>query len=118
VTQISKGDSDKLPDLAALLPVELFKALSDPNRVAILASLTAGTQTVSQVAERCPINISVVSRHLKILKQAGALNSEKRGKEVFYEVRVPYLVGLLRELAAALETCCPDGVCKIKDVEC
>lgn len=105
------------PDLASLLPVELFKALSDPNRVAMLAGLAVGgtTQTVSEVAGRSPIDVSVVSRHLKILKRAGILDSEKRGKEVLYQVRIPYLVGLLRQLADALQACCPDGVCTISD---
>lgn len=106
-------------DLASLLPVELFKALSDPTRVTMLAGLAAGgtAQTVSEVAGRLPIDISVVSRHLKTLKRAGILDSEKRGKEVLYEVRIPYLVGLLRRLADALEACCPDGTCIISDAE-
>ena len=108
-------DSPTAPDLSELLPLEVFKALSDPNRLAILASLAAGGrhQTVSEVAERCPVNISVVSRHLKILQRAGILDSYKQGKEVFYEVRVPYLTGLLRNMADALDACCPDGVCVI-----
>ena len=112
-------DTPSAPDLSELLPVELFKALSDPNRLAILASLAAGrrNQTVSEVAERCPINVSVVSRHLKILQRAGILDSYKLGKEVFYEVRVPYLVGLLRNMADALDACCPDGVCVISPDE-
>ncbi len=107
------------PDLTSLLPVKLFKALGDPSRVAMLVGLAAGgtTQTVSEVAERSPVNISVVSRHLKILKRAGVLDSEKRGKEVFYHVRIPYLVGLLRQLADTLEACCPDGVCTISDTK-
>ena len=103
------------PDLSELLPVELFKALGDPNRIAILRQLAAGrrNQTVSEIAERCPINVSVVSRHLKILHRAGVLESFKQGKEVFYEVRIPYLVGLLRNLASALDACCPNGECVI-----
>jgi len=105
------------PDLPSLLPLELFKALGDPNRLAILAGLATGgsAQTVSEVAARCPVDISVVSRHLKILKQGGVLDAEKRGKEVLYRVRVPYLVNLLRDLASALEVCCPDGVCTIQE---
>jgi ArsR family transcriptional regulator len=95
-----------------LLP-NVFKALSDPTRVAILASLAEKNreQTVSEVSECCPIDLSVVSRHLKLLRDAGILEAEKRGKEVFYRVKVDEFVSLLRNLADALETCCPGGVC-------
>lgn len=98
-------------ELSSLLSVDLFKALGDSTRVSILAGLAAGgrTQTVSEVAECCPVNVSVVSRHLKVLERAGVLESEKRGKEVFYHVRTGYLAMLLRRLADAIESCCPEG---------
>ena len=98
-------------DLATLLPVEVFKALGDPTRIAMLASLATGGrhQTVSEVAGCCPVDVSVVSRHLKTLERVGILESERRGKQVLYRVRVAHLVGLLRGLADALETCCPAG---------
>jgi ArsR family transcriptional regulator len=58
------------------------------------------------------VNISVVSRHLSTLRQAGVVEADKRGKEVFYRVRITELIDLLRNLADALEACCPDGVPK------
>ncbi|MCP4605225.1 MAG: winged helix-turn-helix transcriptional regulator [Proteobacteria bacterium] len=99
--------------LSKWLSPDLFKALSDPNRVAILARLAEGPaeQTVTEVAGCCPVNISVVSRHLRTLKDAGVLDADKRGKEVFYRVRIQSLVQLLRNLADALEACCPEGCC-------
>ncbi len=98
--------------LGKWLSPEFFRALSDPNRVAILARLAEGgaEQTVTEVASCCPINLSVVSRHLRTLREAGVLAAEKRGKEVFYSVKIQDLVFLLRNLANALEACCPDGL--------
>jgi DNA-binding transcriptional ArsR family regulator len=89
--------------------VGLFKALADPTRIRILTSLASGrrTQTVSEVAGACPVDVSVVSRHLKILERAGVLASEKLHRQVLYRVRIPELVGLLRGLADGLEACCP-----------
>lgn len=87
----------------------LFKALCDPTRVSMLITL-ARCQcelTVSQVAECCPIDISVVSRHLSTLRGAGVLESEKRGKEVYYRVRPGALVTSLRAIADEIEACCP-----------
>ena len=90
---------------------DLFKALADPNRIALLARLATGgsAATVSELAACCPIDLSVVSRHLKILDRAGVVESERRGKRVLYRARIAHLAGLLRELADALETCCPPG---------
>jgi DNA-binding transcriptional ArsR family regulator len=97
------------------LSTDLFKALSDPNRVSILIRLAESgmPQTVTEVSNCCPVNMSVVSRHLKILREAGVLSSEKQGKEVYYTVRTDDLVKSLRTLANAIETCCPDGTCRI-----
>ena len=94
-----------------------FKALGDPNRVSILASLAEGghEQTVTEVATCCSVDLSVVSRHLHILRDAGILQADKRGKQVYYTVRARELVGLLRNLADALERCCPDGTCEIRE---
>ncbi|MBN2715098.1 MAG: winged helix-turn-helix transcriptional regulator [Deltaproteobacteria bacterium] len=100
-------------EIIALFDPTLFKALSDPNRVTILASLsiTAGEQTVSQVAEQFELNFSVVSRHLKILKDAGILSAKKDGKEVRYRVNYTLLAAALRNMASALDHCCSAGEC-------
>lgn len=86
-----------------------FKALGDPNRVAILVELADGRRerTVSELATCCPVDLSVVSRHLRTLRDAGVLDARKQGKEVLYSVRLDALVSMLRNLADALEACCP-----------
>ena len=93
------------------LSPELFRAMSDPNRVSILAHLakSGAPQTVTDVTACCPVDYSVVSRHLKILKAAGAVTSVKQGKAVLYTLQIKPLVSLLRRLADALEACCPGG---------
>ncbi len=87
----------------------LFRALGDPNRLAILVALSDGgrERTVSDVAECCPVDLSVVSRHLRTLREAGVVEARKQGKEVLYRVRFDALVTILRNLADALEACCP-----------
>ncbi|HEX9400163.1 MAG TPA: metalloregulator ArsR/SmtB family transcription factor [Anaeromyxobacter sp.] len=91
------------------LSPHFFKALGDPNRLAILVALSDGARerTVSELAGCCPVDLSVVSRHLRTLREAGVLEARKQGKEVFYRVRFDALVALLRNLADALEACCP-----------
>ena len=104
-------------DLRSLLTPQLFKALCDPNRLTILARLAEcyDELSVSQVARCCPIDISVVSRHLATLRDAGILRSTRRGKEVFYSVQADTLVKTLRAIADEIESCCTPN--KEKDDE-
>jgi DNA-binding transcriptional ArsR family regulator len=48
-----------------------FAALADPTRRAIVERLAAGEATVTELAEPFPITVQAVSRHLKVLEQAG-----------------------------------------------
>jgi len=90
-----------------------FRALCDPTRIAILMRLARnpGALTVTQVACCTPIDISVVSRHLGTLRNAGVLSSEKRGKEVYYTVRGDALVESLRAIADDIEECGKSSGC-------
>ena len=117
MTQMSKqndlesGSGVCCAGMDELLSPRFFRALCDPNRLAILRRLARECEpcTVSRLSECCPVNISVVSRHLAILRDAGILEAEKRGKEVYYSVRFNDLVRTLRGIADAIEACCPMG---------
>jgi DNA-binding transcriptional ArsR family regulator len=50
-----------------------FSALADPTRRAILARLTEGEATVTQLAEPFSISVQAVSQHLKVLERAGLI---------------------------------------------
>lgn len=96
--------------LIARLDSEFFKALADSSRLSLLMSLAKGEreQTVTQIAACCPLSLSVVSRHLKTLKDCGILAMNKRGKEVYYTLRTHEVAQQLRALADALESCCTE----------
>ena len=51
----------------------IFAALADPTRRAILARLAEGDATVSELAEPFTISLPAISRHLKVLEQAGLI---------------------------------------------
>ncbi|MHB1345485.1 MAG: ArsR/SmtB family transcription factor [Thermoleophilia bacterium] len=105
--EAAEGARKALDDV---LETGLFRALADPTRVAVLGALLDGDHaTVSEVARCCPVDLSVVSRHLGVLRDAGVLGSEKQGREVRYRLRVSALVDTLRELADSIERCCPRG---------
>lgn len=95
-------------ELSVLVQPVLFKALSDPNRLALLTTLSERMEpsTVSQAAECCSVDMSVVSRHLSTMRNAGLVTAEKRGREVYYSVPRQELADQLRAMADALESCC------------
>ena len=58
----------------------VFAALADPTRRAILAELTVGDATVTQLTAPLPISMPAVSRHLKVLEGAGLISRSREGK--------------------------------------
>ena len=93
--------------LAAQLRPEVFAALCDPTRLALVARLAtaSGPLTVTEAAGCCGVHISGTSRHLALLKSAGIVRAERQGREVRYELDCDALVGTLRGLADAIENC-------------
>ena len=63
----------------------VFTALGDEHRQRILLTFEAGERlNVGQIVEVSTLSRSAVSHHLKILREAGVLDSEKIGKEVYF----------------------------------
>ena len=94
--------------LQSLLDSHFFKALGDASRLDILVQLASlgNGKTVSEISECCPQTISVVSRHLKVLRESEILAAEKQGKEVIYTFRNKEVAEQLRKLADVIESCC------------
>ena len=62
--------------------------------------------SVNDVKSCCDIDLSVVSRHLAVLKKAGVLSAKKEGKNVFYSLDGKSIASTLRDLADSIESCC------------
>src|SRR5215472_4262660 len=58
----------------------VFGALADPTRRAILARLADGDATVTELAEPFPISLPAISRHLKVLENAGLISRSRSGQ--------------------------------------
>ena len=96
-------------DIGEVLSPAFFKALCDPTRIGLVGRLAEckGPCTVGEIAECCSIDLSVVSRHLAKLRDAGILRAEKRGKEVYYALDTECVARTLRAVADAIEACNP-----------
>jgi DNA-binding transcriptional ArsR family regulator len=112
-TSVNEAPACCASGLQKLLSPRLFKALADPKRLSLFVRLADEGRpcTVGQLAEGSGVDLSVVSRHLATLREAGIIRCEKQGKEVWCSVRAGAVARILRDLADALETCCPDGDC-------
>lgn len=95
------------PRLTPFLQPELFRALADETRLAVLARLAAAREpmTVSEIQSCCGVHLSGASRHLSQLRDVGLIESEKRGREVRYRLRAEQAGEILRGLANALDAC-------------
>ncbi|MFI5266463.1 MAG: ArsR/SmtB family transcription factor [Chloroflexota bacterium] len=63
-----------------------FDALGDANRRAIVELLGSGGRSVREIADALPISRPAVSRHLRLLKDAGLVTDEARGTRRLYEL--------------------------------
>ena len=83
-----------------------FAALADPTRRAILARLAQGDASVAELAEPFAMSQPAISKHLKVLENAGLVRSERRGQYVFYSLVRENLVNTLTGFAFEI---CPVG---------
>jgi DNA-binding transcriptional ArsR family regulator len=77
-----------------------FKALSDPTRREILSLLRKGALSAGDIGAHFPLTGASISHHLSVLRGAGLISDEKRGKFVYYELEMSVLDDVLSWIAA------------------
>tara|TARA_Y100000746_G_C15237841_1_gene340222 strand:- start:39 stop:380 length:342 start_codon:yes stop_codon:yes gene_type:complete len=65
---------------------ETFGLLSDPTRLAIVLACLDQRNSAGEIARKLKCSPSLVSHHLRLLRAARMLRSERKGKQVFYEM--------------------------------
>ena len=86
----------------------IIKAMAHPTRLFMVDELAKGEKCVCELTEMVGADISTVSKHLSLLKNAGIVQDEKRGLMVFYKLRTPCVLNLFA---------CIEGVLKDKVLE-
>ena len=71
---------------------QIMKALAHPTRLFVVDELSKGERCVCDLTDMIGADISTVSKHLSVLKQAGIVEDEKRGVQVWYRLRVPCIL--------------------------
>lgn len=86
------------------MPTDPWTALGDRTRRAVLMRVADGPVSVATIAHGMPISRPAVSQHLKVLKEAGLVSVEARGRQRIYELRTEGLQQLRAELDAFWRT--------------
>jgi DNA-binding transcriptional ArsR family regulator len=66
---------------------EVYGAIADPTRRAILSVLASGELKVGNLADRFPISLNGVSKHVKVLERAGLVERRVEGREHWLRIR-------------------------------
>ena len=101
-TWLGVGSAGGHPDLA-----DRFKALGDPTRLAIVSQLASADEVcVCHLVPDAGLSQPTISHHLRLLRDAGLVTSERRGTWAYYRL-VP---GAIAEIAGALSALAPPPV--------
>lgn len=77
-----------------------FKALSDGTRREILELLKKGVVSAGDISAHFHMTPATISHHLSVLKDAGLVSDEKRGKFIYYELNMSVIDEIIRWMAA------------------
>ena len=84
----------------ALQLAEVFHLMGDPSRLRIVFTCLDDPVCVSDIAMQLQLSPSLVSHHLRLLRAARLLSSQRRGKQVFYWAADEHIRSVLKDMAA------------------
>jgi ArsR family transcriptional regulator len=83
---------------------KVLKALAHPTRLWMAEQLANGERCVCEFADVIDADFSTISKHLAVLKQAGIVEDDKRGKQVYYRLKVPCVLKFMSCVEAVIES--------------
>ncbi|WP_107667826.1 metalloregulator ArsR/SmtB family transcription factor [Cyanothece sp. BG0011] len=93
-TLLGNQDVSNLSPAVLAMIADFFKVLSEMSRLQIICALKNGEKNVSQIIEMTGLGQANVSKHLKVLTQAGIVNRNQEGVNVFYAIANPLVFPL------------------------
>ncbi len=85
------------------LYAEVLKAMGHPSRLKFLLALAGGDRCVCELQELVDCDMSTVSRHLSVLRNAGLVESERRGTMIIYSLSCPCILNFLECAGAVIQ---------------
>ncbi len=85
------------------LRTNIIKSLAHPARLLVVQTLAEGERCVCELTELIGYDMSTVSKHLTLLRNAGIIEDEKRSNKVFYKLKTPCVLNFLKCVERVLE---------------
>lgn len=88
---------------------DILKAMAHPSRLIMIDALSKGEKCVCELQELVGSDMSTVSKHLTVLKNAGIVDDRKEGLWVYYRLKVPCILNFFGCVEAVIEEqarCC------------
>ena len=82
---------------------QVIKALAHPSRLLIVDKLAEHEHSVGELTSLIGSDMSTVSKHLSVLKNAGVVQDEKRGASIFYSLRISCILNFFKCADAVIE---------------
>jgi len=92
----------------------VLKALAHPTRLFMVEELARKTHCVCELTDMVGLDVSTVSKHLSLLKNAGLIQDEKKGKQVYYRLRLRCALNFLDCVEEVLQEQLKDQMNAIK----
>ncbi len=89
---------------------KIIKAMGHPTRLFFVEILAEGERCVCDLTNLVGADVSTVSKHLSVLKNAGIVIDEKRGTQVHYSLRVPCILKFIDCVETALKVLAKEQV--------
>lgn len=81
----------------------VMKAMAHPSRLMMIDELSRGERCVCDLQTLVGHDMSTVSKHLAVLKKAGIVFDERRGKQIYYRLKVPCILNFFHCVESVLE---------------
>jgi DNA-binding transcriptional ArsR family regulator len=101
-SQVDDCGVSRLSPTALSLMANFFKVLSESSRLQIVCALKAGSKNVTEIIEATGLGQANVSKHLKMLAQAGVVSRQQKGVSAYYQIANPFVFELCELVCDAL----------------
>jgi ArsR family transcriptional regulator len=82
---------------------EIVKAMAHPTRLFVVDVLSRGEKCVCELTDMVGADMSTVSKHLAVLKNAGLIRDSKRGQQVYYSLKCPCILNFFKCVETVLK---------------
>jgi DNA-binding transcriptional ArsR family regulator len=109
-SMIIEGNMNMLIKERYEIRANIFKAMAHPTRLFIVEELVNSEKCVNEFQKMIKCDMSTVSKHLALLKNAGIIESQKRGNHIYYKLKFPCIMNFFECVESVIKRQISDSV--------